>query len=322
METSFGKVGIDSVALEEDAARIVSKDDKKAVYRLDRLGIPLVEIGTAPDMSTPEQIKETALKLGEIIRACNVKRGIGTIRQDVNISIKGHDRVEIKGFQDPRMMIETINKEIERQQKEIGEGKTKGEVRGAKETGETEFLRPMPGQARMYPETDLPLLKIGREKINLLKKNLPKLKTEIKDELKRKGLNDEMINLVLDNNVVDEFETLMMVYDKDANLIAKMIVLWPNEIASKLKMEMEDVEELLTERTLEQVLEALRDGKISDADIKGILLKVVQGTAVDEALKISALSHDIERAITGMSERDLKDYSKINEYKREHALRV
>jgi hypothetical protein len=42
----------------------------------------------------------------------------------------------------------------------------------------------------------------------------------------------------------------------------------------------------------------------------------------DEALKISALSHDIERAITGMSERDLKDYSKINEYKREHALRV
>ncbi len=115
LETSFGKVGIDSVALEEDAARIVSRDGKSAVYRLDRLGIPLVEIGTAPEMNTPEQIKETALKIGEILRACKVKRGIGTIRQDVNISIKGHDRVEIKGFQDPKMMVETVDKEIIRQ---------------------------------------------------------------------------------------------------------------------------------------------------------------------------------------------------------------
>lgn len=286
VETSFGKVGIDSVALEEDAARIIERDEKKAVYRLDRLGIPLVEIGTAPDMGKPEQIKECALKIGEILRACKVKRGIGTIRQDVNVSIKGHDRVEIKGFQDPRMMIETVDKEIERQKKEILEGKTKGEVRGAKEDGTTEFLRPMPGQARMYPETDLPLLKISRDKINQLKKNLPKLRTEIKDELKRKGLNEDMVELVLDNNAVDEFETLMLVYNKDANLIAKMIVLWPNEIASKMKMAIEDVDELLTERVLEQVLETLRDGKIIEGDIKGILLKIVQGTKVDEALNV------------------------------------
>src|SRR3989338_5839850 len=101
VETSFGKVNVDSVALEEDAARIVEKSDKRAVFRLDRLGIPLMEIGTEPIMSNPEEIKECALKIGEILRACKVKRGIGTIRQDVNISIKGHDRVEIKGFQDP-----------------------------------------------------------------------------------------------------------------------------------------------------------------------------------------------------------------------------
>ena len=144
IETSFGKVGIDSVALEEDAARIVEKDDKKIVYRLDRLGIPLVEIGTAPDMDTPEKMKEAALKIGEILRACKVKRGIGTIRQDVNVSIKGHDRVEIKGFQDPRMMVETVDKEIVRQQKELEQGKKMGEVRNAKEDGSTEFMRPMP----------------------------------------------------------------------------------------------------------------------------------------------------------------------------------
>src|SRR3989344_4954165 len=80
VETSFGKVKVDSIALEEDSARIISKDDKQAIYRLDRLGIPLVEIATAPDMLNPGQIKECALKIGEILRACKVKRGIGTIR--------------------------------------------------------------------------------------------------------------------------------------------------------------------------------------------------------------------------------------------------
>lgn len=292
LETSFGKVGIDSVALEEDAARIIEKDDKKAVYRLDRLGIPLVEIGTAPDMDTPEKIKEAALKIGEILRACKVKRGIGTIRQDVNVSIKGHDRVEIKGFQDPRMMIETVNKEIVRQGEELEKGKKTGEVRNAEADGTTKFMRPMPGKARMYPETDLLLLKIGREKLNELKKKLPKLKTEIKDELKKKGLNDDMIDLVLDNNVVDEFETLLRVYSKDANLIAKMIVLWPSEFASKLKIAAEDLEEKLTERILEQILEELVEGTISEGDIKGIMLKIVSGTPVEEALKVEKVSDD------------------------------
>ncbi|HLC53663.1 MAG TPA: Glu-tRNA(Gln) amidotransferase subunit GatE, partial [Candidatus Nanoarchaeia archaeon] len=116
VETSFGKVKIDTLCLEEDSARIIEKDEKSATYRLDRLGIPLVEIATAPVLDTPEKIKETALKLGEIIRACKVKRGIGTIRQDLNISIKGHERVEVKGFQEPGMMIDTVKKEIERQQ--------------------------------------------------------------------------------------------------------------------------------------------------------------------------------------------------------------
>ena len=123
IETSFGKVTISSVALEEDAARIIEKNQNRAIYRLDRLGIPLFEIRTEPEMRTPEQIKEAALKIGEILRACKVKRGIGTIRQDVNISIKGHDRVEIKGFQEPGMMIKTTDLEIKRQGEEIGKGK-------------------------------------------------------------------------------------------------------------------------------------------------------------------------------------------------------
>ncbi|HVY01842.1 MAG TPA: Glu-tRNA(Gln) amidotransferase subunit GatE [Candidatus Nanoarchaeia archaeon] len=301
VETSFGKVRIDTVVLEEDSARIISKDERKAVYRLDRLGIPLIEIATAPDMNTPEQIKETALKIGEILRACNVKRGLGTIRQDVNVSIKGHDRVEIKGFQDPKMMIETVNKEILRQQKDISEGKVKGEVRGALETGETEFLRPMPGKARMYPETDLPLLYVSLDLINKLKKNLPKLKQEIKVELKKKGLNDEMIKLVLEDGV-DEFETLLNVYDKDANLVAKMITLWRQEFSSKTKKNLDEVKQILNEKILEKILENLATGKISDGDVKTIMLKVLEGKNVEDALKVeksddNTLEHGIREIV-------------------------
>ena len=85
VETPEGKVGIETIALEEDSARKVSEDEKTKTFKLDRLGIPLVEITTKPEIYSPKQCKEVAMKIGEILRACNVKRGIGTIRQDVNV---------------------------------------------------------------------------------------------------------------------------------------------------------------------------------------------------------------------------------------------
>ncbi len=297
VETSFGKVGIAMVALEEDSARPVERGDKQVIYKLDRLGIPMVEIATKPELYSAEQIKECALKIGEIIRACKVKRGIGTIRQDLNISIKGHDRVEIKGFQEPKMMIITVEKEIERQKDDLKHKKKEGGVRGAKEDGSSEFQRPMPGEARMYPETDLPLLKIHLDRINLLKKQLPRMKHDIKDELRKKGLSEEMIPLVLEE--LDEFNVLMKVYDKDANLVAKMITLWRNEFATKAKKSIDDMKEILTERVLEEVLDALKGGKISEGDVKGILFKIVSGEKVEEALKIEKMSDDdLEKKIS------------------------
>jgi len=303
IETSFGNVKVDTVCLEEDSARLVSeKKGNEIIYRLDRLGIPLIEIATAPDMKKPEQVKESALKIGEILRACKVKRGIGTIRQDLNISIKGHDRVEIKGFQDPKIMIETINKEITRQLEDLKGEKRAGEVRNSKEDGSTEFSRPLPGKARMYPETDLPLLKISRDSINGIKKNLPKLKHEIRDELKKKGLSDELIGLILDGHL-DEFEVLLRVYDKDANIIAKMVTLWRSEFASRSKKGFDEIAKILNESVLEKVLESLKDGKINEGDIKEILLKIVNGMSAEDALKIervndSALEEQIRAIVS------------------------
>ncbi len=288
VETSFGKVGIESIALEEDAARIISREEKKNVYRLDRLGIPLVEIMTKPEMKTPEEVKETALKIGDILRACKVKRGIGTIRQDVNISIKGHDRVEIKGFQDAKMMIQTIDSEIVRQQ---SDEKKNGEVRRALKDGTSEFLRPMPGAARMYPETDLPLLKISLDRINKIKKNLPKLRSDVRGELEKKGLNGEMINLIVKNNLVEEFNALMNVY-KDAGLIGKMLTLWRFKKEKNVSDKTDEGVGGLDVNILEDILIEVKKGTIEKFDVQRVMFDISNGKSLEEAVKIEKASDD------------------------------
>jgi Glu-tRNA(Gln) amidotransferase subunit E-like FAD-binding protein len=289
VETSFGRVGIQGIFLEEDAARIIEKNEKQVVYRLDRLGIPLVEIATSPEMYFPSQVKECALKIGEILRACKVKRGLGTIRQDLNISTPNHPRVEIKGFQDPSMMIKTVEMEIERQQEEISNKKElKGEVRKANEDGTTSFLRPMPGADRMYPETDLPLLKIGREFINKAKEDLPKMKHELKEELKVKGLGEEMINLVLDSGMLSDFEALLKIYN-NPNFVAKLMFIFSREIASHEKISEEKMNELFNVDVFEKILEAIAGKKINESDVKSILEKIAKGSSVNEALRVEKI---------------------------------
>ncbi len=110
------KIRILTTCLEEDAARKISEDGGVVTYRLDRLGFPLLEIATAPDMNTPEEVREVALRIGTMLRATRgVKRGIGTIREDINISIPEGARVEIKGAQELRLLPLYVENEAKRQ---------------------------------------------------------------------------------------------------------------------------------------------------------------------------------------------------------------
>lgn len=156
IEVNGKKIGIPTVCLEEEACQIVERNHDHDIYNLSRQGIPLIEIATDPDITTPEECKETAEHIGLILRSVpGMKRGIGTIRQDVNISIIGGDRTELKGFQDLRSIPKVIENEIFRQQKIISSGKkVETEVRKVESDFSTSYLRPMPGSARMYPETD------------------------------------------------------------------------------------------------------------------------------------------------------------------------
>ena len=109
-------ISILSICLEEDACRKVETTDAEVTYRTDRLGIPLIEIATGPDMHDPEEVMEVALRIGTLLRATRrVKRGIGTIREDLNISVPGGARIEIKGVQELRLLPLFVENEMKRQ---------------------------------------------------------------------------------------------------------------------------------------------------------------------------------------------------------------
>ncbi|MDD1775327.1 MAG: Glu-tRNA(Gln) amidotransferase subunit GatE, partial [Methanobacterium sp.] len=115
LDTEYGRVVIENLCLEEDASRRIGEKKGMTIFRLDRLGIPLVEITTDPSITHPEQVKEVAYQLGQILRSTRVKRGLGTIRQDLNISISQGARVEIKGVQDLDLMPKMVENEVRRQ---------------------------------------------------------------------------------------------------------------------------------------------------------------------------------------------------------------
>jgi len=347
LETEKGKVGITNVAVEEEACQILGNDEKSVTYGLDRLSIPLVEIGTSPDIRHPEQAKEVCQAIGMLLRSTGkVKRGIGTIRQDVNISVKEGTRVEIKGAQELRLIPTYVEKEAERQLSLIGimkelkdkrfaklgkegmdvthifanspskitSGKTtyairipgfsgflkrkltstrtlgnelanyvrvktsmKGiihsdedlekyqlthefgnlaeslkagkddmliiaagpadecrkamhvvserlnqllsgvpeETRKALETGDSEYMRPLPGSSRMYPETDIPPIPLDEEKLSHIRKSIPELIEEkVLRFSKEYKLREELSRQVIQSGMSDLFEkATKMVFD-------------------------------------------------------------------------------------------------------------
>jgi glutamyl-tRNA(Gln) amidotransferase subunit E len=111
------KIGVQTICLEEDAAKLISDNGTIREYGLDRLGVPLVEIALEPVSGKPQEIMQVARTLGRLLRASKrVARGLGSIRQDVNISVDDGNVVEVKGVQQLDQLIKVIEYEMLRQQ--------------------------------------------------------------------------------------------------------------------------------------------------------------------------------------------------------------
>ncbi len=416
------EVNIQTVAVEEDAAKIIERTPTEDKYNLSRLGIPLIEIATDPDMKTPEQVQQTAAQLGMILRSTKrVKRGLGTIRQDVNVSVSGGNRVEIKGCQDLRTMKKIVENEAYRQlrliklkeeNRELRTGdildvkkefessekvfiknaiksgtatgvcinkthglfgielcpglrigrdladlaKTKGfggiihsdediskyglesdaqlrdalgcdpedafivvlgkqdeaenllkeillprlsqlfvgvpkEVRKANDDGTTSFLRPMPGGARMYPETDIPLFKLD------LDVEVPKLLTDqIGDVAKETGLSKELAReIVLKGIPIQEYKSKYP--GLEYSFLSNALIEWPKDISARVG----DIPE--PEKYVEPLLKDVAEGKIASSSVKAVLKQVAEKIKKGETVKPDEVMSLVEEQL---SDEDLK----------------
>ena len=261
------KIDIMHVSLEEDAAGIVEEEDGKITYKLNRLGVPLIEIGTGllTDFS-PKEVQDIAYMLGMICRSTGkVKRGIGTVRQDLNISIKNGERVEIKGLQELNLMSKIIELEVQRQ---LSLPKVIKETRSLNPDGTTRFTRPLPGAARMYPETDTPPVSIDEKMMNRIKKDLPELWTKKYARFKEKlGLSDELVKEMLDSEYLDLFERLIKKYKVSPSVVAN---LFTNTLKDLKKRENVLVENL-SDNDFEELVDLLSKGKIVKESIPEII---------------------------------------------------
>jgi len=287
VDTSQGPVKIDSICLEEEAAQKLDSGKGYTTYKLDRLGIALVEIATDASIKSPEHARETAEKIGMILRSTGkVKRGLGTIRQDVNISIKGGARTEIKGFQDLRSIPKVIEHEVARQQKHKGE--MKSEVRKAEPDYTTSFLRPMPGAARMYPETDVPPVKPVIEELEVTELIYDKIKRYVKDM----NLSDDLASKLAKSDKDALFEEMAKEFDIKPAFIAETLVSYQRE----LNRDFQPCDpSIVTEKHLRKIFEALHKAEISKAAVMQAIVDIAQGKGFD--IKKYKINENIEEEI-------------------------
>jgi len=261
ISTSKGVVKIEGLFLEEEAAKKIREDEKSVTYRLDRLGVPLVEIATDASIKGGEHAKEVASIIGMTLRSTEkVKRGIGSIRQDLNVSIKKHPRVEVKGFQELKDIPKAIEIEVERQLKEnIG-----SHVRYINKDLGSKYLRPMPGAARMYPETDVEDIEITKEMLNEIK--LPELIVEKVLKLEKKyGITDVLASEIFKKKI--DFEDYVKKYKLKPELIGEVLINIPKEFKRRFG-------KFVSKEEIDEVLGYLDKGLISKNDIINVLLDI------------------------------------------------
>ena len=309
IDTSLGKIRIPTICLEEEAAQKTEENKDFVRFRLDRLGIPLIEIATSADIKSPEHAKETAGYLGMVLRSVEgVRRGLGTIRQDVNISIKGGARTEIKGFQDLRSIPKVIGYEVKRQLDAVKNGKKiEREVRKA-EGFTTSFLRPLPGAARLYPETDVLPVRVDKDYIEKLRKELPKLLIHKIYEFEKKyDLSKELAKEAAEN---ESFEYMTQKFPKiEPSIIAHTLISVPKEIKSRFNLDSSK----LAKKDFEEALSCYNESKISSKEaIFEILIKKIKNEEIDlthfQAVSEEELEKEIGKIIKEKPELSVSAY--------------
>ncbi len=262
------KIEIIQVSLEEDAAATLEEKNGNVTYRLNRLGVPLVEIDTGILVDyTPEEVQEIAYLIGIMCRSTSkTKHGIGSIRQDINVSIRKGARVEVKGGQELGLIAKIIENEVKRQ---LSLKKVEEETRISNLNGTTEFARPLPGAERMYPETDIQPIPVTKEYLETTGKSLPeswirklerfKTKLKLSDLLAREILHSEYLNL---------FEDILKGKRVEPSIVASIFTSTIKDLERQKKIDTERI----PKKELIEIFDYLEKKKIAKEAISEILI--------------------------------------------------
>jgi glutamyl-tRNA(Gln) amidotransferase subunit E len=432
-------IPIQHSSLEEDAARKIGEKEGNVVrYRIDRLGIPLIEVATAPVIKSPKEAEEVALAIGRILRSTGkVIRGLGSIRQDINISLPDGALIEIKGLQELELVSTVVEYEVRRQlnlikirnelkkreieeeqiqdkffnvtnvfketkckviqkalekkqqvlaarlpkfkgllkiqlapqlrlgtemadrarfwgrvgglfhtdelpaygitdmeiedlRKEVGaededavvfvadikentEDAMKAVLERAREAlkgvpqetraptpeGTTRYMRPRPGAARMYPETDIPPVQISKEEMDRLRVGLPELPQQKFERLRKEyELNDKLTKQVLNSDYAELFETIV----KESHVSSTTVAAFMTETLKALKRDGVTVERL-ADSQLRDIFKSVGEQKLMKEALPEVatwLCKNEGGTIQQaiEALGLKSITReDLERLV-------------------------
>lgn len=451
---------IQHTSLEEDAARKTG-DEQGCImhYRIDRLGVPLIEIATAPVIKSPEEAGEVAFAIGRILRATGkVKRGLGTIRQDLNISIPKGMLIEIKGVQELELVPLAVEYEVQRQlnlikiseelkksamkkddvkeeffditdvfkqtnckvirnaldkkqkvlavklpkfkgflkwellpnfrlgtemadrarfwgrvggifhtdempaygvtPKEIEEIRTivkaeehdavvfvadssdnardalkavvdraretlegvPAETRAANPDGTTRYMRPRPGAARMYPETDIPPMQITEEWLKEIGSHLPELPEEKLERLaKTYELNQKLAKQILDSEHGELFETIV----GENNASPTMVAVFVTETMKALKRDGVDVNKV-SEEQIREIFRCISSGSLMKESIPDVTiwLSKNKGKNVKEAISSLGLKTVSEEELETTIEKVIADNEKLIQQRGEASLGI
>jgi len=320
IDTSFGKVRINRVHLEEDTAKLTHKTIKgKKVSLIDfnRSGTPLMEIVTEPDIHSVEQSKEFLKKLRDIVRAigisdCDMDKGSMRLEANVSLSADGSlpdYKVEVKNINSFRFFANSVKSEIKRHTILLDKGKTPiQETRGYRNSIKSTVSQRVKEEAadyRYFPEPDIPPMTFTTSQIDTWKASLPKLPEQIIKELDLPTKTAKL--LVSKSKYLDYYQKslpvakkLKLTPEKLANFIINKKISITKSALDQLKSLSQpgEVDEKLIDQVIKDNLDAVAKYKKGKTSITGFLLGQIMKASkgkVDPRLTLECLKNKMSQ---------------------------
>ena len=283
------KIRITRVQLEEDPGKITYEEDKTAAnnYSLidyNRAGVSLVEIVTEPDFTSPLEVRTFLNEIVNLFEYLGVTDPNleGSVRCDVNVSVGGGNKVEIKNISSFKEVEKSIYFEITRQKTLIMHSiEVKSETRHWDEKRKVTVAarsKEEEEEYRYFPEPDIPRIILGPEFVSRVRINMPELPI---DRLKRYTdvykITDHTAKVLVNDKKISDFIEKSLKYYKTPIEISNWIV---NELLTKIK-------------------EKDRQGS-TDHNVRGLDILTVSPSQVAEIAKlveIKSLNRTIAREI-------------------------